>query len=93
MASATRTMDDVLAEIDALKQEVVAMSDNGASQTSAWLERGRNTAEAVKRAVASGLKTGKEKTTAAIQQYPLSSVLIALGIGVVAGALVMRRRN
>lgn len=38
------------------------------------------------------LKDAKERTTAFVKEYPLTSVAIALGVGVIVGKLISRKK-
>lgn len=93
MATADRSSDELAEEVEALKRDMAAMKNDAAAAAATLLERAREKAKAMKESIAAGLKTGRDSTEACIQEHPISSVLIAFGIGLVAGGLIMRRRS
>jgi ElaB/YqjD/DUF883 family membrane-anchored ribosome-binding protein len=93
MASSDRSTEALAEEVEALKREMASMKEEAAAEAATLMERAREKARALKESIAAGLRTGRDSTQACIQEHPISSVLIAFGVGLVAGGLIMRRRD
>ena len=93
MGTADRSTDELAEEIEALKRDMAAMKEDATATAATLLERGRQAALAMKESVAAGLKKGVGKSQECIEEHPFTSVLVAFGIGLVAGGLIMRRRS
>jgi ElaB/YqjD/DUF883 family membrane-anchored ribosome-binding protein len=96
MATFNRTQDDLMTEIQSLKDEMLRLKshrgDNGHNGDS-LLERGRRTARALRDKVSKGVRTGVDTTQHYIQERPWTTTLVALGLGLIVGGWYMRRRG
>lgn len=92
MSSSDRSHDDLIHEIEQLKEELAALKESAGSQAAALLERGKERARILKDAVTEKLQDGWDCTKECIQDRPLISVLVAFGAGLAVGAYALRRR-
>lgn len=92
--TANRTVDtehDIQAELQALKDDLLAVKQDIGKVTSSAMQQGRTTANAVKDQASEGFNQGMESARQCVQERPITSALIALGVGMGIG-LILRRR-
>jgi len=82
---------DVRAELEALKEDLVAVKEDVGKVTSAAMHQGRAAAQSLKKQAGEEIDQGLEAARSQVQHHPLSSAMIALGAGVCAGILLSRR--
>jgi ElaB/YqjD/DUF883 family membrane-anchored ribosome-binding protein len=92
--AAEKTVDtntDIHKQLQALKDDLLAVKEDVGKVTSSAVRQGREAAYAAKDQAADGLQQGVDTARQYVQERPLTSALVAMGVGMGLGLLLTRR--
>ncbi len=82
---------DMASELKSLKEDLMAVKQDIHNVTTGALQQGREVASHVKDQAAEQLDQHVKSTRDYVQKNPLTSTLVAAGVGIVAGVLLGRK--
>jgi ElaB/YqjD/DUF883 family membrane-anchored ribosome-binding protein len=86
--AAAGTREDLQSELNALKSDLGKVRADLRGIADALLQQGRSSASAVRERLQDRMDTGVETVQEYLEQHPITSLLVVLGIGLVLGKLM-----
>jgi ElaB/YqjD/DUF883 family membrane-anchored ribosome-binding protein len=82
---------DIAGDIDSLKTDLFKLRRDLGHLAGTVVQEGRTTAEGLKETVQSGMEGSLDTVHYYVKRWPLASLSVAVGIGLMAGMLIPRR--